>query len=623
MRRFASVIVIIGLVACGGGKDDKPAAPIPGSAAGAVVVPAGSAAVAPAAPPSSAGVEAGGITHGKDEGAAGTITSVSGTIELRRVGEPKFAAARLEDKLFSGDQIKSGQQSSATVALADDSVIELAEVTTVGIGSRDGTADPASSSAVLTGLARFSVAPRAPGEGAFRVYTPQGVVMTKGTAYGVGVSATGETRIGVEDGQVAVVGIAALDATPVEVAGGSQATLDTGGKVVAPTPWPDDDWGTWRDGTDAKVATPSAALELHATAMTDLDKQLAESYADLDTSATQVATFEATAATAADQADTAAYTASLPDGAATIDASFGVAGRTEALTWAYAGHAALADDLYVHHPKEIEARWTVVAPQVDAAVLWPKRYEQTSVAYLEPLRMQYYVHHPRGRAHAALVGVSVPTFYAQVEPPALDPVVIRTHTRGPIWMAPDLAFRASTRPVWVGAPSPTWHERIVVKPRAPRARVGWYVRPPELRAKMFVGVRPEGHYESHLRVIAPVPRAEVHGAFHVGEHVRIGAPDYRAAAVVRAKVKLDVGGHLEVRDHREHRERVEAVGNGVHVGAGVHVGPTIRDHREGLVKQQPLVRDHRGGGAEAGVKVKVGAPAPPNVKLKVKVGAHH
>ncbi len=635
MLRFKALVVIVALAACGS-KDDKPAAAIGSAVATGSAAPATGSAATPAVAATtatSAGVEAGGIAHGKDEGAAGTITSVSGTVEIRRVGETRFAAAKLEDKLYSGDQVKSGEQSSATLALADDSVIELAEVTTIGIGSRDGTADPASSAAVLAGLARFSVASRAPGEGAFRVYTPQGVVMTKGTAYGVGVSASGEARVGVEDGQVGIVGLAALDATPVEVSGGSQATLDTTGKVGASTPWPADDWGTWRDGLDAQVTTPVAALDIHAAAMTDLDKQLAESYVDLDASAKQVATFEATAGAASDKNDPAAYTAALPEGAATIDASFGVAGRTEALTWAYAGHAALADDIYVRHPKDVEARWTVVAPQVDAAVLWPKRYEVTSTAYLEPLRMQYYVHHPRGRAHAALVGVTVPEFYAQVEPPVLEPAVIRTHAHGAIWIAPDLAFHASARPVWVGAPSPTWHEHLVVKPRAPRAKVAWYVRPPELHAKMFVGVRPEGHYESHLTVVAPVPRAEIHGGWHVqvGEHVHVAAPDYHAAAVVRAKVKLDPRGHLEVRDHRPGMVHVEEhvgahvggdVGIGAHVGGGVHIGgPVVRDHRE--VVKEPVVRDHRGGGSvEAGVKVKIHAPPPPTVKVKVKAGIH-
>ena len=54
-----------------------------------------------------------------------------------------------------------------------------------------------------------------------------------------------------------------------------------------------------------------------------------------------------------------------------------------------------------------------------AAVLWPKRFDATAAAYFEPLRVQYYLHHPRGRVNAELVGVAVPEFYAKVTPPEL------------------------------------------------------------------------------------------------------------------------------------------------------------------------------------------------------------
>lgn len=620
-RRLIAPALVATLAACGGGSSDS-STPSPGSAA----APGSGSAMAAKADPKPAdpkpdpkagaaitgavGVTAGGIAHDKAEGPAGSVTSVSGTVEIRRVGEPDFKPAKLEDPLYAGDQIRSGDASSATVALADTSTVELAEVTTVGIGSRAGTADPASSAAVLAGLARFSVAPRAPGEGAFRVFTPEGVVMTKGTAYGVGVSADGQARVGVEDGTVDVVGLAALDAPPVEVSGGSQATLDTAGKVASPSPWPEDDWGAWRDGLDAKVTSPTVALDAHAAALTDLHAQLQASYTDLDTTAKDVATFEATAATAEAAQDPAAYTTALPDGSATIDASFGVAGRTEALTWAYAGHAVLATDLYARHPQELAPRWEVVAPHVDAAVLWPKRYEITTTAYLEPLRMQYYVHHPVGRVHAPLVGVAVPTFYAQVEPPPLEPVRVRAHVRAPIWMAPDLAFRAQARPVWVAAPEPAWHTTIKIAPRPPRARVGWYVRPPELRAKLIVGAPPERRYESHL-VVAPVaPRAEIRGVFAgptLGARVHVGPPDYHAAAVVRTKVQLDPRGHVIVRDHRGPAPVVVKGGGAIdvvrdHRGPAIHGGVEIkggvelRDHRGPApvhAPPAPTVRDHR------------------------------
>src|SRR6185436_17466352 len=163
---------------------------------------------------------------------------------------------------------------------ADQSTIEVAETSSLAVASRDGTADPASAAAVLGGMARFSVTPRAPGEGPFRVYTASGVILTKGTTYGVGVSASGESRVGVESGSVEVVGLAALDAKPVVVDNGAYVILAANGDVGSPSPWPADDWGTWRDESDAKLEV-AAAIDAHAAAMTQLATSLKEAYADL------------------------------------------------------------------------------------------------------------------------------------------------------------------------------------------------------------------------------------------------------------------------------------------------------------------------------------------------------
>src|SRR5512143_2387833 len=45
----------------------------------------------------SAGVEAGGITHDADEGAAAKLSAADGTVEVRRVGEAEFAPAKQGD----------------------------------------------------------------------------------------------------------------------------------------------------------------------------------------------------------------------------------------------------------------------------------------------------------------------------------------------------------------------------------------------------------------------------------------------------------------------------------------------------------------------------------------------
>jgi hypothetical protein len=498
----------------------------------------------------SAGVQAGGIEHAATEGAAGMLATVNGTVEVRRVGETQWAATKADTKLYAGDQVRTSEGSTATIALADESTIEVAEASTVAVASRAGTADPASSAAVLGGLARFTVTPRTPGEGAFRVYTSSGVILTKGTTYGVGVAASGETRVGVESGAVDVIGVAQLDATPIKVEKSMQVTIAAEGKAAAPAVWTTDDWGTWRDEADAKIQL-GAAVEMHGQALAEMNQALVDGYAELDANADAAAKFEATAATSAESGDTAAYTVAQPEGAATIEASFSLAGRLEALTWAYAAHSALATDIYVRHPADVQAQWTVVAPRVDAAVLWPKRFEVTATAYFEPLRTQYYIHHPRGRMHAQFVGVVVPDFYAKVEPVEIDPAMVRAKVKGQIWVAPELAYHASARPVWISAPSADWSAKIKVTAAPPRAKVAWYVRPATLKSTAFLGAKVTGNWQSKLTMQAPQPRAALAATWKipVGMKIKLAAPDMSMAANARAKVKLGADGHL-VRDHR-------------------------------------------------------------------------
>lgn len=575
----------------------------------------------PADPVATVGVSPGGIAREAAEGPAAIVTAVTGTVEVRRVGETSFAAAPAATPLYPGDVVRTGEASAATLGLADTSVVQVAEVSAVAIGSREGTADPASSAAVLAGVARFSVAARAPGEGAFRVYTPAGVVRTRGTVYGVGVAASGQVRVGVERGAVDVLGLAALDAPPIAVEGGAATTLEATGTVAAPAPWPTPDWGAWRAEVDGEVDV-AAAVDAHAQAMAELEKALTESYAELTTAADAVATFEAGAATSAEQEDTASYEASLPDGAATIEASFAVAGHIEALTWANAARATLATELYVRHPDVLGARWEALAPRVDAAVLWPKRFDVTATAYLVPLRAQYYVHHPRGRAHAPLVGITVPAFYAQVSPPALEPERVRARvTKTPIWQVPELAYTPTARPVWIAAPSVGWHAKVKLAPAAFAGKASWYVRPPSAPSKILVGGDVTGRWESRLAIGSPAPRATLHAVWKVpvGAKIQLAAPDLAAAARARGRWKARVEAPA-VRGGANVGAKVGAK-VGAHVGAApnvkVEVGAGVRDRREAATATLSGVKAKVGGAVEAGARVRAGVQIKaPTVKVK-------
>ncbi|HEY4055548.1 MAG TPA: FecR family protein [Kofleriaceae bacterium] len=628
MKRWSSIVLGVALVG-GCKKDDSKSEPAnPKSAESSTTAPKGDGApvAAAAAAVSAVGVEPGGIAHDAKEGPAAVLTKADGTVEVRKVGEGSFAKASADTKLYPGDVVRTQDKSTATITMADTSVVELAEVSTLGVASRDGSADPGSSAAVLSGLARFTVAQRSPGEGTFRVYTPAGMVVTKGTVYGVGVAANGSARVGVEQGNVDVVGLADLGATPVGVGAGSSLALDATGNLAMPSPWLTDDWGQWRDDGDASIQV-GAAVDAHAKAMTDLEAQLASGYGELSASADRVATFEATAATQAEKNDRAGYEASLPQASADIDGSFALGGRLEALTWANAGHAELATDIYVRHPDELKASWTPVSAHVDAAALWPKRFEVTAAGYLEPLRGAYYLHTPQGRAHAELVGVTVPAFYADVTPPEIEPVKIRATVKAPVWTPPELEYHAdaAARPVWIETPAPDWRVDAKFHAAPPRADVGWYVRVPQPKAHLMIGADVRGRFDSALAVRPPEPRAKLRAAWTVpvGVKIKIGAPDLHAAADARAHWggRADIHGpdiHAKVRVGVREPEpppmptiRVAppSVGIGIHAGASA----TVRDHR-----------GDAGAGAAVGVRVKaptvrIVVPKPPPIRVKAGV----
>ncbi|MDX2087447.1 MAG: FecR family protein [Kofleriaceae bacterium] len=637
MRRSIMTSLVLGALvspACKKGDDAKSEAANPTSKTQETTArTSGTAAPAPAGaqatgdPVAAVGVAAGGIEHDPAEGAAAVLTAVSGTVEVRRVGEPSFTAAKADAQLYAGDTIRTGDGGTATVTLADQSVVEVAEVSTLGIGTRAGTADPASSAALLGGLARFTVTPRAPGEGAFRVYTPAGVAVTKGTVYGLGVAASGEVKLGVESGAVDWLGLTAVEASPLSVEGGMSTTTDAEGSAATPVAWPADDWGTWRADADAKLEI-GPAFDAHAQALAELETHLTTAYADLTAAADTVATFEASAAANLDKNDPAAYEASLPDGAATIDASFSLAGYIEALTWANASHATIATDLYVRHPDIITPTiWAPVAPRADASVLWPKRFDVTAGAYLEPLRTQYYVHHPRGRANAAYVGITVPEFYANITPPPVEAPHVRARIKTKIWMQPDIKVAASTRPVWIASPAANWRAGASFKPAPFRAKVGWYARPPELKTKVLLGADLKGTWDSKLTLKPPAPRASLYAAWSVpvGAKIKLAAPDLKAAAAARASF------------------RAPGIGAGVRVGANVappdlppppdvkaKIGvkvPSVKIQAP-AVKAGAAIKAKAGVGIGAGVKagagIKVKAPSikiqAPSVKVKAKAG---
>ena len=126
------------------------------------------------------GVKPGGlVTTGV--GPDASLMWSGGAVSVRRVGEDRFVDATAKMPLFSGDTVWTGPHTEATVAFADETIVQLAEESVIVVGNRAVSPDPASSVALLYGVARVSVSPCARGEGAFLTSVGTAIAAAKGT----------------------------------------------------------------------------------------------------------------------------------------------------------------------------------------------------------------------------------------------------------------------------------------------------------------------------------------------------------------------------------------------------------------------------------------------------------
>ena len=101
------------------------------------------------------GVEPGPAPVAEDQGAEAVISASDGEVTLRRTGTESFEALAKDTDLRAGDQIRTAAGASATLTLADQSTVEIAEDSAVAIGDRNATAEPGAAVAVLYGVARI------------------------------------------------------------------------------------------------------------------------------------------------------------------------------------------------------------------------------------------------------------------------------------------------------------------------------------------------------------------------------------------------------------------------------------------------------------------------------------
>jgi hypothetical protein len=465
------------------------------------------------------GVKPGGLSYPGVGPEASLMWSEGGTLSVRRAGEDRFVDATVNMPLQAGDEVWTGPHTEATIALADETLVQMAEETAIVIGNRAVAADPASSVGVLYGVARLSVSPRTRGEGAFLTTAGAAVIGAKGTAFAVAVVAGGRVRVGVEHGEIEVAGPRALD-KPVTLEPAESVLVEPTGAVGASEPFKRDDWGDWRFAAEDKEA-PDAVARFHADHLLGAESRLDASYAVLQKLATTASALTWQAEGSTSPKGTAEYKATATERAAAIEATYRLAGEIARLTYAALSDAFVLGELYARHPKELGVQITEFAQEISGALLYDKKLQLVSAIYLAPLRPAYYAHTATGRARAASLDMPAPTF-TQVKLAAIAPAELAKRLPAGLYVVPIIDATTHPHPLWQRAPKLGWDERLTLQPVPPR-QGSWYAAPPHVDAHLLAGVPARGALPPSFPTASPAEPGKSDLAFLVPPLPPIGA----------------------------------------------------------------------------------------------------
>lgn len=462
------------------------------------------------------GIEPGALAPEPDATPEAVVVVHEGQVQVRRTGEEAFAAVPGEDMLplFAGDQLQTDEGAGAELRMPDGSRVQVAELSAIAIGDRDAEAEPAASIAVLVGIAYFDITDRAPGEGPFLVFTPAGVANALGTLFAVGVSATGQVRVGVDEGSVEVAGEADFEKTAVLTA--SQAVDVSLSGEVATVAKLEDGWADWRAQAEAN-ADVAALVEAQTQAALALQAPIASAQASLDLRIDDALRAEAEAEALEQAGDLAAYEAAAAARIARIEAPFAVSLRLQQLTFAMLAHAHVAHALHLRHPDKLGARAQADQLLTARAMLLHKRFHVAVGARMGKLRRGYLRQHPRGRAHAGALGVDAPAFAKakltalEALPKQIDGIALY-RPRRPTKV--DEKRKAMPRGVAHG-----WHKQLehdMPKGAAPHAlALAWYKRrDPQATASPLLHDTPARELPALFAKAEAKPRKQVLRAFY-------------------------------------------------------------------------------------------------------------
>ncbi len=358
----------------------------------------------------------------------GVLSGVKGAVEVRRAGQSEFAAAANDTKVFAKDSVRVGKDGEATLALWDNSSVELTPESAITLNSSAAIKNPSPSVTVMAGAARFDVNQRTEGQGAFSIYTPSAAVAVQGTVLAVGVGLSGNARVAVEEGQVSVTAVAKVDAKPVLLAAGKVVLVPVGKVTAAPAVYSPEKagWDEWLEAEGQLAAKKAVDLaKLHSGAVDQLnnDANTLETAEDKESQASE--TLEKQVNDAEKNNKPAEYKKLQPQLATHLNTQAAVRQQLRFTNGRRYAHAYLLGLL----AGRLQGGVYKSKAEVSAAVLkeyqritkrrakwrlrrYKRRYRQRR--RVRRHRRAYYLHSAEGRILAPKMKVAVPKFYAKL-----------------------------------------------------------------------------------------------------------------------------------------------------------------------------------------------------------------
>lgn len=133
------------------------------------------------------------------------IAATDNKVEKRKQGQSSWVPCQVGDILTTGDRVRTGEDSSATLLLADKSVLRMSQNTEIALVTLDSGENDSliRRFQLATGRMWADVTPGSPPGSVFEVQGPNAVAAVKGTAFEVGAEEGDETEISVFEGSVA------------------------------------------------------------------------------------------------------------------------------------------------------------------------------------------------------------------------------------------------------------------------------------------------------------------------------------------------------------------------------------------------------------------------------------